>query len=86
MKYPFEAADRKFLHDLASPITIAKMMVNKSIQELSKHENAAAFGKQIERLNKSLEAIEVAEKLHADFRIVIAERSGPNQSDASKRD
>lgn len=83
MNYPFETADRKFLHDLSSPITIAKMMVNKSLKELSAHQSAPELTKQIERLNKSLEALEVAEKLHADFRLAIAERIQGNNDNAS---
>jgi len=74
MPYPFEAEDRKFLHDLATPITVAKTMLRKCLKEISDHENSAQLIRQMERLEKSIDAIDQIEKMHAEQRSIISSR------------
>lgn len=58
-------SDRKFLHDLATPITVAKTMVRKVTAELGQKADEELQA-QIKRLESALIALEQIEHLHAD--------------------
>ena len=64
--------NRKFLHDLATPLTVAKQSIKRTLAEL--RELQPEGSKQIERLQKTFEAIEQMEKLHSDFKMIIEAR------------
>lgn len=58
--------DRKFLHDMATYITVARTSVKKALDEFNR--DIADFNpkKEQERLLRALEAIKEIENLHAD--------------------
>ena len=70
-----ESADRKFLHDLATPLTIAKTLVKKQVEELGSLQ-LSPESKVLERMQKILKALLEIERLHADQKIIITARYG----------
>ena len=61
---------RKFLHDFATPLTIAKGALRKTLKEI---ETDQGGDRELckDRLKKAVKAIEELEALHADFRASI---------------
>ena len=63
--------ERKFLHDLATPLMIARTMIKKTIAELKPHENEEYVVNSLRRLESALKAMESMEKLHADHKATL---------------
>ncbi len=60
--------DRKFLHDLATPLTVVKTLVKRQVTELEGPASGVDPAKQLDRLKKVLEAIKQMEELHASHK------------------
>lgn len=67
-KYKLE---RKFLHDLATPMTVMRSMIKKSIADLSAEGAPADVSKLAARLAQALKSLEDVERLHADRKAEI---------------
>jgi hypothetical protein len=66
------AADRKFLHDLATPIAIAKAAIKKVQAEVSvPNPQDIKIDLIKDRLDKALVSLEKIELMHSDFRMQI---------------
>lgn len=66
--------DRKFLHDMASPITIMRLSLTR-LQGLIKDNPAiSTSSKELEYIQRTLSALQGIEDLHADFKSKISER------------
>lgn len=63
--------ERKFLHDIATPISIVKLTVKKVINNLEA--GAIDPQKDMERLQKISAAIQTLEEMHAAHKIEITE-------------
>jgi hypothetical protein len=66
--------DRAFLHALATPITIVKMLTQTHLEELGGSITAQPVARQIERMKNVIEQITIIENLHADHKARITER------------
>ena len=71
---PRNAEDRKFLHDLATPLTVVKQLVKRTLAELLEPSAAGTLEKQIDRMQRTMKAIEQMETLHADQKAKISTR------------
>jgi hypothetical protein len=66
--------DRKFLHDLASPLTILKIVL-KNLADLQAQSGPKMDKKKMAQLiQKAAEAAQKIEQLHEDHRINLASR------------
>lgn len=67
--------DRKFLHDLASPLSILKILIGK-LSRSEEEQGALKFNeRQKKMLDNMSKAITTLENLHSDHRAKIHERS-----------
>lgn len=70
----YNQEDRKFLHDLATPLTVLRMVVTTLTKELSGEKPSRGTAGHVELLKKAIGALEKAEALHADQKSKIHER------------
>lgn len=79
MADPFEKENRKFLHDIATPISILKLVVKRlaEIQDGTATEKVKGMGP--EYVLKALKAVASLEGLHAEYKIELTNRSEENQ-------
>lgn len=66
--------DRKFLHDLATPMTIVRTILKKTLSEIEGRSENISKEVQIARLQKAISALEKMEELHADQKAEITLR------------
>ncbi len=67
--------ERKFLHDLATPLTVAKGAIKKIQSEFTKTDGTELDRELcITRLNKTMESLKKIEDLHADFRAYLQQK------------
>jgi hypothetical protein len=64
---------RKFLHDLATPLTIVKHMIKKFKEALASDQPLDKKAS-LERMEKALKAVEQMEHLHAEHKSEIHKR------------
>lgn len=69
-----EQEDRKFLHDLATPLTILKFRLKKLLMIVDSKDEAVNLEAQKESLNQMLRAVDTIEALHAEHKIRIHNR------------
>jgi hypothetical protein len=69
-----EKEDREFLHNLATPITVAKGMIKNAYNNLAQKSEDPVVGDQLKRMEKALQAIAKIEELHADQKARIHAR------------
>ncbi len=62
--------ERKFLHDIATPITIIKLTLRKVIDEMGK--GNADLAQHMDRLAKVEKAVDRLEELHASHKLEIS--------------
>jgi hypothetical protein len=67
--------DLKFLHDIANPLAIARLMIKRSLDEALGKRDISPPEVQKDRLEKALEALNEAEKLHASQKLIISSRA-----------
>ncbi len=65
--------ERKFLHDIATPITVMKGSVNRVLKSFRENKTDAEKELCIDRLERAMKAIENLENLHADHKALISE-------------
>ncbi|MEN9722963.1 MAG: hypothetical protein RJB38_949 [Pseudomonadota bacterium] len=70
---PHKNPHRRFLHDLATPMAVMKILSKKLLSELEASGSGADFSKQIERARKICEQVDKMEALHADQKAFLSE-------------
>jgi hypothetical protein len=73
----FQEEDRKFLHDIATPLTIMKMLSKGILSEIEGEKEPSSPEKQLARIQRVIDQIIVIENLHADQRARISARVYP---------
>lgn len=66
MEASLKKSETKFLHDIATPISIIGILTRKLVKEHQGEASSSDQGKQMERLAKILKAVESLEALHAN--------------------
>ena len=66
--------ERKFMHDLANPLAVAHGNVKIIIRKLRKDENAMTVKEIMERLDKTIEALDRTTEMMAGRRAIIIEQ------------
>lgn len=66
--------DKKFLHDLATPLSVAGSALKLLIKDLDDKVETSAKAKIFDRLERAIHAIEKMEAMHADFKIEVEKR------------
>ncbi len=69
-----EKEDREFLHNLATPITVAKGMLKNAHSKLATKATDPEIAEQLKRMEKALQALAKIEELHADQKARIHAR------------
>jgi mannitol/fructose-specific phosphotransferase system IIA component (Ntr-type) len=69
-----EKQDREFLHNLATPITVAKTMIKNVHSKLAEKVEDPDIADQLKRMEKALSALTKIEELHADQKARIHSR------------
>jgi hypothetical protein len=74
------SSERKFLHDIATPITIASLLVQRLIKDRESEESQFSPQQTLEWLHKALAALKSLETMHADRKQEIHKlESGPTE-------
>jgi hypothetical protein len=71
---PDQEQDRKFLHDLATPVTIARQMIIRVRNELKEKSDGPARQKLIARLESALKQLDDIVTIHAAHKALLSER------------
>lgn len=69
-----DAEERKFLHDIASPLAVIKTLTRRMEKELLGEVEESSKEKQAARLQKILQAVASLERLHADQKCILSQR------------
>lgn len=80
MNDPFESENRKFLHDIATPISILKLLLKKMAaiaDGTCSDEDKGRLPELTERAKKNLETLE---NIHADFKSQLTLRDANKKS------
>ncbi len=75
--------DRKFLHDLATPLFVVRNMIKRTIDEITGKKPNQGPEKQMERLEAALKAVEKMEALHAEQKSAIHSRESGDEKKAA---
>jgi len=67
--------ERTFLHELATPLAVIRVLTKRQIAELKNPATAQDREKQLERLQKILLALEKIEILHANHKDQISKKA-----------
>ena len=66
--------DKKFLHELATPISVTSTALKMLVKDLDTILEPERKTKIFERLDRALRSVEKMEQLHADFKIAVEAR------------
>ena len=73
----FHEEDRKFLHDIATPLTIIKMLSKSILNEVEGEKEISSPEKQLARIHRVIDQVTLIENLHADQLVRISARVYP---------
>ncbi len=74
MSYPYYEEDRGFLHDMSSPVAVARMMIGRGLKELQ-NATPETLEKAVQRFEKAVAELERVETLLAEQKARITLRN-----------